>query len=114
MLEESVCRIQDKDRREVYRAQLINNMCLCYLQLQQNKQVIDWSDKIDLPCLYRQMRFCNERHELIWNILVKVHLRRALCYEKSEKWHHARVEFCQVKHLDGSNMVASKGLKNVM
>ena len=54
-----------------------------------------------------QMRTCNDKHELIWNILVKVHLRRALCYERSDKWHQARVEFVQVKTLDGGNMVAS-------
>jgi hypothetical protein len=39
------------------------------------------------------MKTCSDKNEMIWNILVKVHLRRALCFEKNEKWIQAKNEF---------------------
>ena len=45
--------------------------------------------------------------KVVREMMVKVHLRRAIAYERMEKWKYSRTEYERVKRIDGSNMVAS-------
>ncbi|KAL4473939.1 hypothetical protein ABPG72_000301 [Tetrahymena utriculariae] len=93
---------EDQNEYQRKMANYLNNIALCYKQLDDNKSVICYANQV-----------IEMKKILSSDVLVKAYLRRAMAYERLEKYKRSFRDFLKVKHLDPGNLQSSQGMRRV-